>query len=161
MSAVYSAPMKTIRRLILLVLLAACTPIQSDELLPFLSDGCSAFPDGSLQEKKAWLRCCVAHDYDYWKGGTYIERLESDSALELCVSGSGEPEVAVLMLLGVRVGGSPFFPTTFRWGYGWDDVRFYAELNEQDQASVASHGAAKELIDLEWERLSELEEWYE
>ncbi len=145
----------------LLALLTAGTPLKSDQLQPFLSDGCSAFPDGSLQEKKAWLRCCVAHDYDYWKGGTYIERLESDSSLEICVSGIGEPEVAVLMLLGVRVGGSPFFPTTFRWGYGWRELRFYAELSEEDRAAIASHGDPKQLIDREWNRLSQLEEWYE
>ena len=89
------------------------------ELKPFTSDGCSAFPDGNFEHNELWLTCCTAHDFAYWQGGTYQQRLESDRALKRCVEQVGEEEIAALMLAGVRVGGSPYFPTSFRWGYGW------------------------------------------
>jgi hypothetical protein len=109
---------------------------QADELQPFTSDGCSAFPDGTLLQNELWLKCCTVHDYEYWKGGTYEERLESDKALKECVTKVGEPEIAILMLAGVRVGGTPFLPTTFRWGYGWSYPRFYGALTEAELVQV-------------------------
>jgi len=110
--------------------------IQAGEIKPFKSDGCSSFPNGTFEQNELWLKCCTAHDYDYWKGGTYSERLESDKALEACVAQVGEPEVALLMLAGVRVGGTPFFPTTFRWGYGWDYPRFYGPLTDEELEKI-------------------------
>lgn len=119
------------------LLLAIClttTPwaIHATELKPFTSDGCSSFPDGTLFQKELWLECCTAHDYQYWKGGTYQQRLTADKALKSCVEKVGEPEIALLMLAGVRVGGTPYLPTTFRWGYGWRYPRFYGALTERE-----------------------------
>lgn len=111
-------------------------PVNADTLKPFISDGCSAFPDGTFKQNELWLSCCYEHDYAYWKGGTYQERLESDKVLESCVSDVGEPEIALLMLAGVRVGGTPFLPTKFRWGYGWPYPKFYGELNHSEQQQV-------------------------
>ncbi|MFK8018948.1 MAG: hypothetical protein AB8B86_04195 [Pseudomonadales bacterium] len=146
------------RNLLLAWLMAA--PVAA-ELRPFESDGCSAFPDGNLEVKKAWLRCCVVHDYDYWKGGSYEDRLASDRRLEQCVTEVGEPELAVLMLVGVRVGGTPFLPTTFRWGYGWSEPRFYASLTEAENNSVSTQGKPSDSVEREWLRLGKKEEWYE
>ena len=109
---------------------------QADELRPFTSDGCSAFPDGTLEQDELWLQCCTAHDFDYWKGGTYTERLESDRALKQCVAQVGKPELALLMLAGVRVGGTPFLPTKFRWGYGWRYPRFYGTLTKEELVQI-------------------------
>ena len=89
--------------------------VSSDILKLFESDGCSAFPDGTSEQNELWLSCCHKHDLAYWRGGTYKARLESDRALESCVTNVGEPEIALLMLAGVRVGGTPFLPTKFRW----------------------------------------------
>jgi hypothetical protein len=111
---------------LLSIVLASCS---RHEIRPFTSDGCSAFPDGTLEQKELWLSCCTTHDIAYWKGGTYKERLQSDKDLQMCVEGIGEPEVALLMFTGVRVGGTPYLPTTFRWGYGWPYPRAYGELN--------------------------------
>ncbi len=97
-------------------------------LLPFTSDGCSLFPDGSPDNQQLWLPCCVAHDKAYWQGGSFNDRIAADDALLQCVKNLGEPVVAATMLLGVRVGGSPFWPTQFRWGYGWRQWRGYAPL---------------------------------
>jgi hypothetical protein len=120
------------------VLFVLSMPSQAEGLRPFTSDGCSAFPDGTVEQKTLWLSCCQQHDYTYWKGGTYQERLDSDKALELCVAQVGEPAIALLMLAGVRVGGSPFFPTRFRWGYGWPYPRLYGELTESEREQVQS-----------------------
>lgn len=91
----------------------------TETIKPFTSDGCSKFPDGTLQQETLWLSCCTEHDKAYWQGGSYQQRLDADLELRQCVSRVGEPTIAKLMLLGVRVGGSPYFPTSFRWGYGW------------------------------------------
>ena len=112
------------------------TILQADQLKPFKSDGCSAFPDGSLQQKQLWLSCCTLHDFAYWKGGTYDERLSADQALKKCVEKIGKPKVAALMLAGVRVGGTPYLPTTFRWGYGWTYPRLYDPLSEEEVQQV-------------------------
>lgn len=110
--------------------------LYADSLAPFTSDGCSAFPDGTMQHRQLWLKCCTAHDYAYWKGGTYQERVQADKALNHCVTDVGEPELALLMLAGVRVGGTPFFPTTFRWGYGWPYPRNYRALTPDELEQV-------------------------
>lgn len=108
----------------------------ADTLKAFTSDGCSAFPDGTFKQKELWLSCCIQHDYDYWQGGTYQQRLASDQALKSCVAKVGQPKIAALMLAGVRVGGSPYLPTKFRWGYGWSYPRFYGELSAQELKQV-------------------------
>lgn len=94
-------------------------------LSPFTTDGCSDFPDGTPSHKTLWLGCCTEHDKAYWQGGTYGERRKADRALQRCVAHVGEPGIAALMLAGVRVGGSPYWPTRFRWGYGWPWPRGY------------------------------------
>lgn len=105
-------------------------------LKPFTTDGCSHFPDGTLEHKDLWLRCCLQHDITYWQGGTYKERLVADLALRECVREAGEPVIAQIMLGGVRVGGSPYWPTQFRWGYGWPYLRSYKKLTSEDQRLV-------------------------
>lgn len=129
-----------LRSYISMTLIAICLVnaggVYADSLKPFTSDGCSAFPDGTLQQSELWLKCCTAHDYAYWKGGSYQERVSADKALNHCVSEVGEQEVALLMLAGVRVGGTPFLPTTFRWGYGWPYPRNYRALNENELEQV-------------------------
>ena len=125
--------------LVLAMIMPAClfsVSVSARELKPFESDGCSAFPDGTFAQNELWLSCCTAHDYAYWKGGTYKEREEADLLLEACVADVGEPEIARLMLAGVRVGGSPIWPTQFRWGYGWPYPRLYSPLTEEEQMQI-------------------------
>ncbi len=107
-----------------------------DTLRPFTTDGCSDFPDGTRDHKDLWLKCCIAHDQKYWMGGTYEERLKADLDLRTCVQSVGEPAIANVMLAGVRAGGSPYWPTRFRWGYGWPYTRGYHALtaDEREQA---------------------------
>ncbi len=105
-------------------------------LQPFSSDGCSLFPDGTWQDNSLWKDCCFKHDYDYWKGGTEQEREDSDHALRQCVINLGETKIAQLMLTGVRTGGGPYWPTPYRWGYGWPLGRGYKALSAHEKAQV-------------------------
>ena len=52
------------------------------------------------------------------------------------------------MLAGVRVGGSPLYPTTFRWGYGWPYPKYYGELTTEEMAQVNERLTASEYIGL-------------
>jgi hypothetical protein len=108
----------------------------SAELKPFTSDGCSSFPDGTIDQQSLWANCCIRHDLAYWQGGTYDQRLAADNSLEQCVAQVGEPKIAKLMLAGVRVGGSPYFPTSYRWGYGWPYPRGYKALTAEDKVEI-------------------------
>ena len=131
------------------LLLALPIFAQADELKPFTSDGCSSFPDGTPKTQTLWLNCCVRHDLAYWKGGTYQERLAADQALEHCVAKAGEPDIAKLMLQGVRAGGSPLLPTPFRWGYGWSFPRDYKALTDNELAQVRTQGEVLQSMLLE------------
>lgn len=123
-------------KLFLLLLSLLPTPLLATELKPFTSDGCSAFPDGTLEHKNLWLKCCTAHDYTYWKGGTYAERKIADKELSTCVTSIGKPNIAKLMLAGVRVGGTPYLPTEFRWGYGWPYLRGYKTITPEELLQI-------------------------
>ena len=93
----------------------------------FTTDGCSGgmswawqtFAKPFTKTDIPWRDCCVEHDKEYWMGGTWWERRKADEQLRQCVSRQGYPTMGWLMYLGVRVGGSPFFPFSWRWGYGW------------------------------------------
>lgn len=124
------------RLIVFSTLFLASSFLRADTLKPFTSDGCSAFPDGTIAQNHLWLKCCQRHDFDYWQGGTYLQRFSSDQQLEKCVSQVGEPIIAALMLAGVRVGGTPYFPTSFRWGYGWSYPRLYGALSLEELAQV-------------------------
>ncbi len=122
---------------LLAVVLIGCSGSDAaDELRDFTSDGCSSFPDGTREEKQLWRSCCVEHDLAYWKGGREEERKSADEALKKCVAKVGEPTIAKLMLAGVRVGGTPWLPTRFRWAYGWPYLRGYQEISDEEQAMV-------------------------
>lgn len=108
------------------------------ELGDFWSDGCSLFPDGTLQERTKWCDCCLNHDIAYWRGGTKEERKAADQALRTCVlERTGNKALATTMYDGVRVGGGPVFPMWYRWGYGWKYGRGYQPLTEDEQKQVA------------------------
>jgi len=126
----------------LCIILCGC----NSTLKPFTSDGCSSFPNGTYKQDELWLECCTEHDRSYWQGGTYADRLEADKALRMCVKEVGEPEIALLMLAGVRVGGSPLWPTAFRWGYGWSYFKWYGELtpDEIDQVRIREMEATEQ-----------------
>lgn len=121
--------------LVLSSFLTACKP--QEEIGAFLTDGCSLFPNRSLIDEGDWCDCCFEHDIAYWKGGTEEERMAADEVLRQCVlDRTGDEILANLMFEGVRLGGSPFFPTWYRWGYGWSLDRGYKALSPEE-AKVA------------------------
>jgi hypothetical protein len=86
---------------------------------PFTTDGCSAWPDAS------WKHCCVEHDVRYWCGGSAEDRERADDALRACVTRASGGFLGGAMEAGVRIGGAPWAPAPWRWGYGWDYYRAY------------------------------------
>lgn len=118
----------------------------ADDLKPLTMDGCSVFPDGTMEHQSLWVNCCIQHDISYWQGGTHEERLKADQELERCVAKVGEPEIARLMLAGVRVGGSPYYPTSYRWGYGWPYPRGYKALTAAEKEEVRNKLNSLELL---------------
>lgn len=116
-----------------LVLLIACSSSRT-ELQPFTSDGCTLFPKDSIISGTDWCDCCFEHDIAYWRGGTSAERLQADEQLRACVEEkTGNTSLANLMYEGVRFGGSPWFYTWYRWGYGWPLQRSYGPLTQEEQ----------------------------
>jgi hypothetical protein len=91
----------------------------------FTTDGCSRWMD------KSWLSCCVVHDILYWCGGSNEDRKIADRIMKQCVN-SKVSMLGGLMYPGVRVGGSPWWPTPWRWGYGWKEwPKGYRKLDHQ------------------------------
>lgn len=80
----------------------------------FTTDGCSRWPDDS------WVACCIAHDIAYWCGGSEQDRKNADQELMRCVN-SETDGLGNILYAGVRIGGIPWWPTPWRWGYGWDN----------------------------------------
>jgi len=117
----------------LLPVLLSCSPREG--LRDFTSDGCSLFPDRSLIDETDWCDCCLDHDIAYWRGGTEEERLVADLALRACVlERTGDEKLAEFMFQGVRLGGSPYFNTWYRWGYGWPFDHKYRALSQAERA---------------------------
>ena len=80
---------------------------------PFVTDGCSRFPDTDWN-----TACCVEHDLAYWCGGTAADREAADATFGACVAAKAGGFMGWFMETGVRVGGHPIFPSSYRWGYG-------------------------------------------
>ena len=131
----------------LLAALGGCAATPSTESLQaFTTDGCSRFPDRAPNGKSDWCHCCVVHDLAYWRGGTSEERLAADLALKACVlKATGSEVLAEVMFAGVRIGGGPHLPTSYRWGYGWPAGTPYRQLTPEED-SLASSLAQEYLI---------------
>lgn len=105
-------------------------------LAPFATDGCSDFPDGTREHKDLWRKCCIAHDVKYWAGGTVEERMQADMDLRECVKSVGQTGTSDVMLIGVRFFGTPWLPTSYRWGYGWPYTHGYKALTPEEKTRV-------------------------
>lgn len=117
--------MKKTPKIALALLVAAPIGMKAAASLPPpYKDGCSGgmswFHRNVLREIPAWESCCDAHDKLYGPGGTSDMRLAADQALYACVKDSGHPWTAGVMWAFVRVGGQPFFPFGWRWGFERD-----------------------------------------
>jgi hypothetical protein len=129
------------RLLFLLAALAAAPASFAGQLKPFATDGCSMWVDGTPANPNLWRHCCVAHDKDYWLGGSEAERKASDERLRSCVASTGEKGMGSYLYVNVRWGGAPFWMTPYRWGYGWDFLegnspRGYRQPSTQEQQQI-------------------------
>ncbi len=103
----------------------------------FTSDGCSLFPNRSIILEKDWCDCCFEHDKVYWMGGTEQERLDADIIFRDCIlEKTADKNLSEFMYKGVRFGGSPYFFTWYRWGYGWPYDREYVILSEDEKKLI-------------------------
>jgi len=119
----------------LLILSTQC--VLAEGLDDFSSDGCSQFPDGNFTQKNLWCDCCITHDIAYWQGGNRKQKKQADQALRACVLNKTDSLLlANTMYYGVTLGGSPVFPTWYRWGYGWRYGRGFQSLNVYEQQQV-------------------------
>lgn len=90
-------------------------------LRPFLTDGCTGYPEGTQDEPTLWHHCCVFHDLEFWAGGELRDRKFMDLRLRDCVASTGEVHHAKLIYIGVRVGShSPVKKAGMQWGNAWD-----------------------------------------
>jgi hypothetical protein len=106
------------------------------KLRPFTTDGCTMFSNGTKSEPDKWHHCCYKHDVAYWAGGSFSQRRNADLEFSRCLKEAGEPTLAVIGYIGVRLGGTAVLPTPHRWAYGWTGVRGYWSLNPEEQLEV-------------------------
>jgi hypothetical protein len=108
----------------------------------FTTDGCSRWFDES------WVSCCVVHDIMYWCGGSGEDRKQADKIVMECAD-----KKAMLMgkiiYSGVRIGGLPWLPTPWRWGYGWKEwPRGYEKTsNSQTIKSILNKLQIPEIVE--------------
>ncbi len=90
-------------------------------------DGCSGGMSKAWRKlfgkNPPWEGCCDIHDQPYARGGSWLDRLFADFDLLFCVWKGGHPIWAIVMFLGVRIGGVPWLPTPHRWGF--DTKRYW------------------------------------
>lgn len=102
---------------------------------PFTTDGCSGGMSWLWRKTHGkpppWEGHCIEHDRTYHAGGTRAERAAADRKLMEAVAKDGHTVWAGLIWIGVRLGGHPFAPTPWRWGYGWKYPHGYREDGAQ------------------------------
>lgn len=124
-------------------LAAGCRSASPPELSAFKFDGCSCFPEGTLREPDRWKHHCLAHDRAYWQGGTQKERKTADLELRDRIRHEGSPVVAQIAYAGVRIGGTPWLPTPWRWGFGWSEFpRGYREISDEERLQLEKFRAS-------------------
>jgi hypothetical protein len=132
------------------LLVSGCQTVSHPGLSAFKSDGCSGFPDGTLNQPDLWKRHCIEHDRAYWTGGTREERKAADLKLRDGIQGEGKPVIARIAYVGVRIGGTPWLPTPWRWGFGWSGFpRGYRELDEEEEIEVEKRSGGNSSADFE------------
>jgi hypothetical protein len=103
------------------------------KIVPFTTDYCTGYPEGTLSQPRLWAHCCLEHDLYYWAGGTKTDCDETDLRLRTCVEQTGAVIHARIMYMGVRLGKkSPIKFETKKWGNGWGAKRSYEALTSQE-----------------------------
>lgn len=112
----------------------------SDTLKPFLTDYCTAYPEGTRERPDQWKHCCVEHDLFFWAGGSMEDRKRTDLRLKECVERAGAPVQARLIYAAVSIGGkSPVRFKTKEWGHAWPGRIRYQSLSEEETAAAINY----------------------
>jgi hypothetical protein len=93
------------------ILLISTKAFAVGQLSPFQTNGCSFFPEGTIEQKNLWHCCCVVHDFEYWAGGSAQDRAAADQRLFQCIQNKSE-FAAMAAYVGVR-------SNPRRWGNAW------------------------------------------
>lgn len=102
--------MKILFQILILINLIAIQVIHAKEarlIRKFQSDMCTSSPNGT------WGHCCYEHDFLYWIGGSFEQRLTADDQLMKCMILSGGP--GHLYRDVVRITGTQF------WSSAWEN----------------------------------------
>ncbi len=131
---------------------------QANTLKPFTTDGCSMWMDGTPAQPSLWRHCCVAHDKAYWLGGSEAQRKIADDRIQACVREAQGPAMADYMHTHIRWGGSPYWFSMYRWGYGWNywenwRPRGYKTPTPEEQAQIDRLMPAAEALIVEDARI--------
>ena len=91
---------------------------------------------------------------------TEEERKRADIELKECVyEKTKDANLAELMYHGIRVGGSAYFPTWYRWGYGWTYSRGYKPLSPEEEKlvreKIIEHRNAEDSTESDSQRINE------
>lgn len=106
-------------------------------LKPFLTDYCTAYPEGTRDQPDLWKHCCIEHDLYFWAGGSRDDRKETDLRLKTCVEATGEVEIARLIYAAVTIGGaSPIRFKTKEWGHAFEGRERYLSLSVDETTMV-------------------------
>lgn len=127
--------------IILASLISYAAIAQNNETLkPFLTDYCTAYPEGTREQPDLWKHCCIEHDLYFWAGGSRDDRKETDLRLKHCVEATGEVEIARLIYAAVSLGGaSPIRFKTKEWGHAFTKRERYLSLSSDETALVIRH----------------------
>lgn len=124
------------RATLFLLLCAGLSLSEPSSIRPFTTDECTLVDEGPPEDPDAWCHCCVAHDLNYWKGGTWREKELADIQFRRCIAAAGYPDRARVMYNAVRIWGGAYLPFVWRWGYGWRYGRGYKELTPSEKIAV-------------------------
>lgn len=109
------------------------TAYAADELLPFRTDYCTGYAEGTFSDPHAWKHCCLSHDLFFWAGGTETERDKADLGLKACVEETGHALQAQIIYLAVRAGSrSPVKLPENKWNNGWPQRGDHQALSIED-----------------------------
>lgn len=105
----------------------------NDKLVPFQTDYCTSFPEGTPTNPSAWKNCCLRHDMNFWAGGDKADRDEADLKLKECVEEKGYPKIAWVIYQAVRLGSySPIKFENKKWNFGWPARPEHQKLSRSD-----------------------------
>ncbi len=123
--------------LAILFILNSSWLLASSKLIPFTTDYCTGYPEGTLAQPGLWSKCCVEHDLYLWAGGSKNDRKQTDQRLRKCVAATGASLHSQLIYLGVRLGS--YSPLKFKgkdWGNGWNPRRSNFALSQSEILTI-------------------------